>query len=171
MSDCCKAPTTKANGRTLCPRCGAVGRPVADETVAAILRPEHGLDLPAAPRRFCRTQECNVLYYGLDGRTVGKAAASVRVGLKETEDPVPLCYCFEFTRADIEREVAERGDSTIPARITAEIRAGRCSCELKNPSGACCLGEVNQAVKNAKIARRSPTSSRALPPRLPTKAR
>ncbi len=39
------------------------------------------------------------------------------------------------------------GQCTIPARIAAEIRAGRCACAIKNPSGACCLGEVNRAVE------------------------
>ncbi len=65
---------------------------------------------------------------------------------------MPLCYCFEVTRADVRREVAETGQSTIPARIQSEIRAGRCRCEVKNPSGACCLGEVNKVVKEAKEA-------------------
>jgi hypothetical protein len=39
----------------------------------------------------------------------------------------------------------------MPERITGEVEAGRCACEVKNPSGACCLGEVNKAVKEAKL--------------------
>src|SRR5713101_2012113 len=54
--------------------------------------------------------------------------------------------CFNFSRADVRREC------TISARIAAEVRAGRCACEVKNPSGACCLGEVNRAVRDAKDA-------------------
>jgi hypothetical protein len=69
------------------------------------------------------------------------------------DDPVMLCYCFGFTRAQIERDVAEAGESTIPDRIAAEIRAGRCDCKRKNPSGRCCLGEVRQAVDDARTAR------------------
>jgi hypothetical protein len=67
--------------------------------------------------------------------------------------PVMLCYCFGFTRAQMERDVAERGESTIPDRIAAEIRAGTCDCKRKNPSGRCCLGEVRQAVDDARTAR------------------
>jgi Zinc binding domain len=129
-----------------------VGRVVADETIQAILKPGHAEGLLAVERRFCRTPSCAVLYYGADERIVEKGAASVRVGVKETEDPVPLCYCFGFTRADVRREVAETGASTIPDRVDAEIRAGRCACERKNPSGACCLGEVRRAVKEATAA-------------------
>ena len=70
--------------------------------------------------------------------------------MKETDDPIPLCYCFNFSRADVRREVAETGSCSIPARITADVKAGRCACEVKNPSGSCCLGEVNKAVKDAR---------------------
>ncbi len=155
MSSCCsrescEIPEAGRSPEAACPRCGQVGRVVGDETILAILKPGHADGLLAVERRFCRTPSCAVLYYGADGRIVEKGAASVRVGVKETEDPVPLCYCFGFSRADVRRDVAERGDSDIPARIAAEVRAKRCSCEVKNPSGACCLGEVNQAVKVAR---------------------
>ncbi len=157
MSSCCSGEScenarTATSGGTACPRCGAVGKVIGDETVRAILKPGQAEGLLAVERRFCRTPSCAVLYYGADGRVVEKSAASVRIGVKETEDPIPLCYCFEFTRAHVRREVAETGDSTIPDRIDAEIRAGRCACERKNPSGACCLGDVRKAVKEAKAA-------------------
>ena len=42
--------------------------------------------------------------------------------------------------------IARTGGCTIPERISAGIRAGRCACEVKSPSGACCLGEVRAAV-------------------------
>ncbi len=157
MSSCCSGGSCESSGVgvsgvSACPRCGAVGKLVGDETILSILKPGHADGLLAVERRFCRTPSCAVLYYGADGRVVEKGAASVRVGLKETEDPIPLCYCFEFTRAHVRQEIAETGDSTIPDRIDAEIRAGRCACERKNPSGACCLGDVRRAVKEAKAA-------------------
>ena len=157
MSSCCSGGTSersdkRASAESACPRCGAVGRVVADETIRSILKPGHADRLLAVERRFCRTPSCAVLYYGADGCVVEKDAASARVGLKETEDPIQLCYCFEFTRAHVRREVGETGDCTIPERIAAEIRAGRCACERKNPSGACCLGDVRKAVKDAKAS-------------------
>ena len=153
MSSCCSGEScdkTASTSGSACPRCGAVGKVVRDETIRAILKPGHADDLLGVDRRFCRTPNCAVLYYGAKGRVVEKDAASVRVGVKEIEDPIPLCYCFEFTRAHVRRDVAETGDSTIPDRIDAEIRAGRCACERKNPSGACCLGDVRRAVNEAK---------------------
>jgi hypothetical protein len=133
-----------------CPQCGAIGSVVGNGTIRNVLDPRHASALLAVEQRFCRMPTCDVLYYGADGQCVGKSAAVVRVGLKEIADPIPLCYCFGFTRADIASEVAQKGDSDVPARITAEVRAGRCRCETANPSGTCCLGVVRKAVKAAQ---------------------
>jgi hypothetical protein len=119
-----------------------------------MLKPGLAAPLLDAERLFCPTPKCEVLYYGADGRFARKWDALVRVGVKETEDPVPLCYCFGFARSDIESELARTGGCTIPERITAEIRAGRCACEVKNPSGACCLAEVNKALKDAMLVKK-----------------
>ena len=148
--DCC-VPKDSEAPRVPCPGCGQVGRPVAGATVQAILDPARAVPLLDAEPRFCRTQACGVLYYGNDGQSAHKREARVRVGLKESEDPLPVCYCFGFSRADIEREIAETGGCTIAARITAEVKAGRCACEIKNPAGACCLGDVNREIKEAKL--------------------
>ena len=32
-------------------------------------------------------------------------------------------------------------------RVRAHISAGRCACEVRNPRGACCLGDVTNAVE------------------------
>jgi hypothetical protein len=46
-----------------------------------------------------------------------------------------VCFCFQYTRKDIERDYIANGRSTILAKIAAEKKAGRCDCALKNPKG------------------------------------
>ena len=46
-----------------------------------------------------------------------------------------ICYCFNYTRADIERDLRENGRSTILERIAAAKRLGHCQCATKNPKG------------------------------------
>ncbi len=46
-----------------------------------------------------------------------------------------ICYCFSYSAADIERDVAENGKSTIVERIMGEKLAGGCHCAEKNPHG------------------------------------
>ena len=57
-------------------------------------------------------------------------------------DGIPVCYCFGYTEKSIRDEIEQTGASTATASITAEVKAGRCACEVRNPKGSCCLGDV-----------------------------
>lgn len=51
---------------------------------------------------------------------------NVRVGLKETEDPVPICYCFGFPEKMVLDKIREKGYSTIIDTIRAETKLELC---------------------------------------------
>ena len=46
-----------------------------------------------------------------------------------------VCFCFEYTQKDLERDYIENRHSTIMAKIAAEKKAGGCDCAIKNPKG------------------------------------
>ena len=46
-----------------------------------------------------------------------------------------ICYCFNYTIADIEQDVLANGRSTIVDRIISAKRDGKCECAAKNPNG------------------------------------
>lgn len=47
-----------------------------------------------------------------------------------------VCYCFGYTRKDIEKDyVDNNGQSTILERIAFEKKSGKCDCAQKNPKG------------------------------------
>src|SRR5258708_22150889 len=144
MDECCcsgEADTVSEK----CPQCGAAGKAVSTLTLKQMVKPEF-LSLVDKPGfRFCRTATCKVVYFHLDGDRLEKKDVRVRVGLKESEDRVPVCYCFGFTEAMVREEIRERGRCTIPERITAEIKAGQCAWGGRNPQGAWCFGHVNAA--------------------------
>lgn len=155
MSACCSnesshaavatkpAAGTKAN----CPRCGQSGQAVALQTLKHQVKPEHLETVETGSFNFCRTPACDAVYFNDSGVVFSKADVRQRIGLKETEDSVPICYCFGFTQAMAVEEIRATGKCTIPQRITAEVKAGNCACEIRNPQGSCCLGNVNAAVK------------------------
>lgn len=153
MSRCC-APAKDAecsfaqSKPAVCPGCSAKGRPVTTLTVKSLVR-DHTRVPPDATFSFCRTPDCEIVYFS--GRiTFGKSDLKVRVGIKEQEDPIPVCYCFDYTRADISRSIQEFGKTQIPERIKAEVQAGFCACEVKNPSGTCCLGDIARAIQEIR---------------------
>jgi hypothetical protein len=129
-------------------------------TVKALLRPEGLARFSAPEHRFCATPGCPVVYFGRDEAFV-RDDVVVTVFQKEPEGARTVCYCFAVTEADIRREIVETGRSSAFERITALVNADRCACEVKNPQGRCCLGNVAEATKGIEAevqeARRIPT--------------
>ena len=68
---------------------------------------------------------------------------------KEPPGDRTVCYCFDVSEGDLRDEVARVGRSDAAARITAHVQAGRCACEIKNPQGSCCLGNLASAAPEA----------------------
>jgi len=138
-----------------CPGCGQIGRSVSARTVHAVLLAEVATRIVAVKPRFCRSAGCDVLYYCADGRTVGSREAHVHVGIKHADDASLLCYCLGITRGDIARDIATTGTTAAPERILATIRSSTCDCEVKNPSGTFCLGDVRKVVDEIRRATRA----------------
>ncbi|MFQ5485852.1 MAG: hypothetical protein ACE5DO_11050 [Desulfobacterales bacterium] len=46
-----------------------------------------------------------------------------------------ICYCFEYTRGDIEQDYINNGRSMIMEKIAAEKKIGGCDCAIRNPKG------------------------------------
>ena len=61
-----------------------------------------------------------------------------------------ICYCFEYTKDDIEQDFVNNGQSLIMEKIAAEKKAGGCDCGNKNPKGKWCLSDVHQVVEGVK---------------------
>lgn len=146
MSDCCGVANGSQKGtHGICPSCQLRAKPVATVTVKHLVI-DHTRVRVEQSFSFCRTPECAVVYFS-DAEIFRKHDLKVRIGLKEHEDPIPLCYCFGYNREDLRREIEQHRASDIPNRIKAEVQGGFCACEVKNPSGSCCLGDINRAVK------------------------
>lgn len=156
MSDCCSTnspqpqPTdVRLSGlkRPACPTNGKPGRRVDRLTVKALLaRP---LDvLGPGETFFCPDPDCPTVYYTSDGQTFAEGDLRERVYQKHPNDAdVLVCYCFQHTRGAIQADARENGRSEIAERITAGVQAGQCACEVRNPQGSCCLGNVRAEVK------------------------
>lgn len=163
MPDCCSTshsggnpwPVVEKAVANNCPNCGQKGQPVQIKTLKQIVQPSKLEVVNKSGFQFCRSKLCEVVYFHPDGDRLGKSDARVRVGLKETQDPISLCYCFGFTEAMVREELFKTGRCTIPERIKAEVKAENCACEFRNPKGSCCLGDVTASVKRLSAAMES----------------
>ena len=148
---CCELHPPRSCPPTPCPTCGQRGASVARITLGALLKPAARTQIPRQDEFcFCRTPGCEVVYF-LPGQALfRKADVAVAVGLKEPDDPTaPVCDCFGWTPEKIRAEFAATGSSTVIDQIKAQVKAGNCYCEVTNPQGSCCLGNVAKAVQEA----------------------
>ena len=152
IEHCCAIP--HEGDVPTCPINGQVTRPVPHHTVERLVRSRVSAELRQQPYYFCDAPDCDVVYVSaLGDHVITKDLLSVRVGIKETDDPVPLCYCFGYDRRAIREDIRHSGDTDIQRVITERVRAGECRCEELNPSGGCCLGTVSRAIKLGKALR------------------
>jgi hypothetical protein len=146
MSECCStnACTVETASGAECPSCGETGTRLDPMTLGALLLPEAlGRGVPASPR-FCANVACRVVYFDNEAEIVfDERELTVPVHAKHPgEEDVPVCYCFGHTSRSIREGQARDGFRSVSTAITLDIRAGLCACEVKNPKGSCCLGDV-----------------------------
>lgn len=137
---------------TTCPQCGQAGKVVQGQTVKVLLvislRAVRGVEY-----RFCRTPTCPAVYFASDDQqtfTIDQVRGPVYQKALE-DDATPLCYCFGYTVGAL-RAMTQIQRTAVIDDITAGIQAGQCACDLRNPQGSCCLGNVRELVKQLDSA-------------------
>ena len=135
----------------LCPTCQQVGKRVDALTLKALLAVPL-TSLRPVEYRFCRTPTCPTVYYSVDGvQCVGEADLRERVYQKHPADEeVFACYCFRYKVGDVRAAVARGQAQPIIAAINAGIQAGQCACDIRNPQGSCCLGNLHAMIQASK---------------------
>ncbi len=109
------------------------GRSVQLVTVNSLLTARALERLTVKEHRFCATPDCEVVYFS-EVTLFGREDVRVPVFQKEPSGRRMVCYCFEVSEDD--------ADAAAESRIRTHVRAGRCACELRNPEGRCCLGNL-----------------------------
>ena len=103
------------------------------------------------PYFFCQNHACPTVYFSDDGlQTFGKDEVRERVYQKEPgAADVFVCYCFRHKLGEI-RAASPEARHAILDDINAGVKAGQCACDLRNPQGSCCLGNVRAVIRQAE---------------------
>ena len=140
---------TASTGR--CPESGSKGKRVDGATVKAMLAVSL-TEVRDIPYFFCKDADCPVVYFSEDGtQTFTTDQIRERVYQKEPDsDDVFICYCFRHTPGSIRADLIVTGESTVVEGINTGIQAGQCACDIRNPQGSCCLGNVSAFIKEIR---------------------
>lgn len=61
-----------------------------------------------------------------------------------------LCYCFKYSEDDFRAAISGNNESELVNAIKAKMKDPGCFCETANPSGKCCLADINKCIKEEK---------------------
>lgn len=130
-----------------CPTNGKVGKRVDTQIVKAMLNLPLNV-LRNVEYRFCPDPNCPTVYYSADrSQTFAEADLRERVYQKHPQDAdVFVCYCFRHTLGEILAD-----GKRVAADINRGIKNGQCACDIRNPQGSCCLGNVNTLIKQSSL--------------------
>ena len=131
----------------VCSKCKQKGKPVEGQTIKSMLSVSlrEVMDINYL---FCRTDNCPIVYFSSDGKQIFTLSqVRERVYQKEPNvETASVCYCFKYTVGEIINSSPENQDAIVKD-INTGIKAGQCACDLRNPQGSCCLGNVRRIIK------------------------
>jgi hypothetical protein len=94
---------------------------------------------------FCDDSACEVVYFGDDDSVILKGQLNTPVGVKESSNDTLACYCFGVTKADALK------DPGIREYVMYQTKHAQCACDIRNPSGRCCLKDFPRTSQAAAV--------------------
>lgn len=136
-----------------CPTCNQKGKHIDTQTVKGVLKVSLEILDKGNPYYYCKTQDCPVVYFHENGeQTIGVEDLRVSVYHKAPDDDeTSICYCFGLTVGSVRADFVETEGKESIGRIRAGISAEQCACDIRNPEGDCCLGNVAARVKEMQV--------------------
>ena len=132
--------------KPLCPLCKQEAKGVLAKTLNALLKTQAKEKLDSLEDFYiCKTSACKAIYFK-NSKVLTQADVNVSVGFKDDAKVKNYCYCFGWTQERLKDDIKEHGKSTAIDDIKAKMDSIGCSCEVKNPSGKCCMSDVKKVV-------------------------
>jgi hypothetical protein len=143
MSNCCHKTSKQTS--LACPNCGALSQLVSLQTVLHQVKFPQNRQLKTEPYYFCATLDCFIGYFSVVDQITQQnliANSPIKINL--------LCYCFDISIDDYQSALVNHTSKIIKDFVTDNTKKGRCACEIKNPSGRCCLTQFKQLEDSKK---------------------
>lgn len=132
MSDCCCPTKTQ---QICCPECGSACKSVGMPTLYHQVRFPENQALIAESYYFCSGKTCSVGYFSSGGHSIPKAWLR---SYQDLQNDV-LCYCFGIDSGHYVSALKAQRAEPIKNFVMQRTKAKECACEIRNPSGQCCL--------------------------------
>jgi len=135
MTHCCTTSNSPPP-RAACPANGQFYPQVGLRTVLHHVAKPWQRELTSQAYYFCDDPDCEVVYFGDDQQLIRQDALRLTVGQKSRSPDRQICYCFDIRLTDL---LSENNTLKLKSFVTGKTRSSTCDCEIRNPSGRCCL--------------------------------
>ena len=141
MSDCCSKTCTTGgtHNKHRCPVNGEEYKEVSIKTIMHHIKEPWHWQGNSQSYYFCDNPECNVVYFGQDNSVIEKTEVRTSVGIKEKLGDSLVCYCFGVTADEASANPEAK------AFVIDKTKSHICECEVRNPSGKCCLKDFPES--------------------------
>lgn len=126
MSSC----STYSSKNAPCPVNGRIYKQVNRKTVLHQLSCPWDKTIKEQTYYYCDDPECDVVYFGEDNTIF--TCSDMR--LDEQSRNTTICYCFDVSVKDLASNKEQ-----CKTFVVEQTKQSTCDCEIRNPSGRCCL--------------------------------
>lgn len=139
MADCCANTNPKAL-ITLCPGCGTTCKSVEIQTLYHQVKFPENQGIISESYYFCPSKDCATAYFSVAGNSIPKRQLTSYQDIQQDK----LCYCFDIDTDDYLAAINTHQAKATKNFVIQRTKSGECACNLRNPSGQCCLAKFKQ---------------------------
>ncbi|MDF1583786.1 MAG: hypothetical protein RQ733_09225 [Methyloprofundus sp.] len=145
MSDCCAKKSSIISAHE-CPECHQYCKNISLKTIYHHVKFSENQAILAGDYYFCANKSCAVAYFLATGSLFPKRLLISAQAIEEDR----LCYCFDISEAEYRAALEDGSAEMIKNFVIAQTKMALCACEVRNPSGQCCLATFKRLEKDAR---------------------
>ncbi|QFY43935.1 hypothetical protein F6R98_15925 [Candidatus Methylospira mobilis] len=117
--------------------CGISCKDVENKTLCHQVRFPENYELSSEKYYFCPSKECTVGYFSSTGHIIPKQRLRTYQEINDDK----LCYCFDINADQYLSALHANNSDAVKSFVIQKTKSGDCACDIKNPSGQCCLAK------------------------------
>ena len=122
-----------------CLECGSSCQSVSLRTMLHQVQFPDNQTIGEGDYAFCANRDCHIAYFSDEYRI---PKASLRA--YQSHQPAMLCYCFDISESNYRKALRDGSAKAMKSFVVQQTREKLCACEVRNPSGRCCLAEFKK---------------------------
>ncbi|GAV20665.1 hypothetical protein MMIC_P1637 [Mariprofundus micogutta] len=143
---CCSSNSTSKKMRQDCPECGGSCLSVALKTMLLHVQFPGNQHITEGDYFYCPSMECNTGYFSSSTFIPKQQLRAFKPHRQKM-----LCYCFDISESLYLSALESGVSEPIKTFVVRQTKSGSCACEVRNPSGRCCLADFKRREKSYEL--------------------